>query len=205
MAAAVSVVVAVAVKTVVAPELGFELRADPADSKAEVEMRLSHMNNSTVISLIKSMNYLALRTIKANAQKNSAALSISGIKLVTRWAIYIIEYACESLKLNHPETQVRNKSTENFLNLIKEGKSFATSLYLNRQKVQNLMKKPMMKSQKINLTPKSLKWKGFFLFAMTIPMKQRNQEPGLYFKVQWKCYDSSYDTREPIEGVRCMT
>ncbi|XP_045828597.1 putative DNA (cytosine-5)-methyltransferase CMT1 isoform X1 [Trifolium pratense] len=120
MAAAVSVVVAVAVKTVVAPELGFELRADPADSKAAVEMRLSHMNNSTVISLIKSMNYLALRTIKAKALKNSAVLSISGIKLVTRWAIYIIEYACESLKLNHPETQVRNESTENFLNLIKE-------------------------------------------------------------------------------------
>ncbi|XP_045828599.1 DNA (cytosine-5)-methyltransferase 3-like isoform X2 [Trifolium pratense] len=98
MAAAVSVVVAVAVKTVVAPELGFELRADPADSKAAVEMRLSHMNNSTVISLIKSMNYLALRTIKAKALKNSAVLSISGIKLVT----------------------VRNESTENFLNLIKE-------------------------------------------------------------------------------------
>ncbi|WJX50351.1 Alpha-1,3-mannosyltransferase cmt1 [Trifolium repens] len=32
--------------------------------------------------------------------------SISGIKLVTRWAVDINQYACESLKLNHPETQV---------------------------------------------------------------------------------------------------
>ncbi|CAJ2636281.1 unnamed protein product [Trifolium pratense] len=61
------------------------------------------------------------------------------------WAVDINEYACESLKLNHPETQ-------------------------------NLMKKLMMKSQKISLSLRSFRWKGLFLFAMAIPMKQRHQD-----------------------------
>ncbi|CAL5390023.1 unnamed protein product [Camellia sinensis] len=32
--------------------------------------------------------------------------SVSGLKLVTRWAVDINSNACESLKLNHPETEV---------------------------------------------------------------------------------------------------
>ncbi|GER57395.1 DNA (Cytosine-5)-methyltransferase [Striga asiatica] len=43
-----------------------------------------------------------------------------GVKLVTKWAVDINPYACESLKLNHPETQVRNESAEDFLSLLKE-------------------------------------------------------------------------------------
>ncbi|MED6157318.1 Alpha-1,3-mannosyltransferase cmt1 [Stylosanthes scabra] len=46
-------------------------------------------------------------------------LSISGIKLVKRWAVDINEHACKSLKLNHPETELRNEPAEDFLNLIK--------------------------------------------------------------------------------------
>ncbi|KAL5856779.1 hypothetical protein ACOSQ3_004237 [Xanthoceras sorbifolium] len=35
--------------------------------------------------------------------------SLSGVKLVTRWAVDINPHACKSLKKNHPETQVRWK------------------------------------------------------------------------------------------------
>ncbi|KAL5856359.1 hypothetical protein ACOSQ3_003817 [Xanthoceras sorbifolium] len=35
--------------------------------------------------------------------------SLSGVKLVTRWAVDINAHACKSLKKNHPETQVRWK------------------------------------------------------------------------------------------------
>ncbi|CAL5354998.1 unnamed protein product [Camellia sinensis] len=46
--------------------------------------------------------------------------SVSGLKLVTRWAVDINSNACESLKLNHPETEVRNEAAEDFLSLLKE-------------------------------------------------------------------------------------
>ncbi|KAJ9678558.1 hypothetical protein PVL29_020666 [Vitis rotundifolia] len=45
---------------------------------------------------------------------------LSGVDLVTRWALDINKSACESLKLNHPETQIRNESAEDFLDLLKE-------------------------------------------------------------------------------------
>ncbi|KAH7576064.1 hypothetical protein JRO89_XS02G0285600 [Xanthoceras sorbifolium] len=46
--------------------------------------------------------------------------SLSGVKLVTRWAVDINPHACKSLKKNHPETQVRNEAAEDFLSLLKE-------------------------------------------------------------------------------------
>ncbi|KAH7560421.1 hypothetical protein JRO89_XS10G0013600 [Xanthoceras sorbifolium] len=46
--------------------------------------------------------------------------NMSGSNLVTRWAVDLNQYACESLKLNHPETEVRNESAEDFLSLLRE-------------------------------------------------------------------------------------
>ncbi|KDO40233.1 hypothetical protein CISIN_1g013949mg [Citrus sinensis] len=46
--------------------------------------------------------------------------SLSGVKLVTRWAIDINPHACKSLKFNHPETKVRNEAADDFLSLLKE-------------------------------------------------------------------------------------
>ncbi|KAJ4717642.1 DNA (Cytosine-5)-methyltransferase [Melia azedarach] len=46
--------------------------------------------------------------------------SLSGINLVTRWAVDINPDACKSLKYNHPETEVRNEAAEDFLSLLKE-------------------------------------------------------------------------------------
>ncbi|KAK6163736.1 hypothetical protein DH2020_000600 [Rehmannia glutinosa] len=51
-----------------------------------------------------------------------------GVKLVTKWAVDINQYACESLKLNHPETQVRNESAEDFLHLLREWEKLCASL-----------------------------------------------------------------------------
>ncbi|PQQ09602.1 hypothetical protein Pyn_26374 [Prunus yedoensis var. nudiflora] len=45
---------------------------------------------------------------------------LSCVNLVTRWALDSDKSACESLKLNHPETQVRNEAAEHFLELLKE-------------------------------------------------------------------------------------
>ncbi|KAE8675530.1 Chromomethylase 1, putative isoform 4 [Hibiscus syriacus] len=46
--------------------------------------------------------------------------NMAGLKLVTRWAVYINKYVCESLQWNHPETTVRNEPAEDFLALLKE-------------------------------------------------------------------------------------
>ncbi|XAR70709.1 DNA (cytosine-5-)-methyltransferase [Bertholletia excelsa] len=44
---------------------------------------------------------------------------LSGVNLVTRWAVDADSSACDSLKLNHPTTQIRNETAEDFLELLK--------------------------------------------------------------------------------------
>ncbi|PNY17642.1 DNA (cytosine-5)-methyltransferase [Trifolium pratense] len=143
------------------------------------------------------MNYLALRTIKAKALKNSAVLSISGIKLVTRWAIYIIEYACESLKLNHPETQVRNESTENFLNLIKEWEKLCDEFVFKPPESAESDEEADDEEPKNQSDSEEFEMERFLSVCYDNPNEAK--KPGTR-TVQWKCYDSSYDTWEPIEG-----
>ncbi|KAJ0961183.1 hypothetical protein J5N97_000826 [Dioscorea zingiberensis] len=45
---------------------------------------------------------------------------LSGLNLVTKWAVDSDKAACESMKLNHTETQIRNESAVDFLDLLKE-------------------------------------------------------------------------------------
>lgn len=47
-------------------------------------------------------------------------MNLAGINLVTKWAVDLNEYACISLKNNHPETIVRNEAAEDYLQLLKE-------------------------------------------------------------------------------------
>eukprot|EP01018_Ginkgo_biloba_P035158 Gb_03785 [translate_table: standard] len=51
-------------------------------------------------------------------------------QLNDRWAVDLNPHACESLKYNHPETEVRNEAAENFLQLIKEWKRLC-EMYLD--------------------------------------------------------------------------
>ncbi|KAK9144175.1 hypothetical protein Sjap_004078 [Stephania japonica] len=45
---------------------------------------------------------------------------LTPLNLVTRWALDCNASACESLRENHPETQVRNETADDFLALLKE-------------------------------------------------------------------------------------
>ncbi|KAL6501795.1 hypothetical protein OROGR_026928 [Orobanche gracilis] len=45
---------------------------------------------------------------------------LSSLNLVTKWAVDSSSSACDSLRLNHPETHVRNESADNFLELLKQ-------------------------------------------------------------------------------------
>nr|AVP26961.1 chromomethylase [Salvia miltiorrhiza] len=48
---------------------------------------------------------------------------LSSVNLMTKWAVDYNSSACESLRLNHPETNVRNESAEDFLDLLKQWES----------------------------------------------------------------------------------
>ncbi|RZC69528.1 hypothetical protein C5167_032645 [Papaver somniferum] len=45
---------------------------------------------------------------------------LSYVNLVTKWAVDTDEAACESFRLNHPETKIRNESAADYLDLLKE-------------------------------------------------------------------------------------
>ncbi|KAK1370208.1 hypothetical protein POM88_036300 [Heracleum sosnowskyi] len=55
--------------------------------------------------------------------------NMTGVTLVTKWAVDLNEYAYESLKYNHPEIEVRNEKVEEFLTFLKEWESLC-SLFL---------------------------------------------------------------------------
>ncbi|KAH9299402.1 hypothetical protein KI387_031084, partial [Taxus chinensis] len=58
--------------------------------------------------------------------------TLSGVTLVTRWAVDHSSYACETMKYNHPETEVRNEAAEDFLKLIKEWKKLCEKYPVSR-------------------------------------------------------------------------
>ncbi|XP_075664526.1 DNA (cytosine-5)-methyltransferase CMT3-like [Castanea sativa] len=47
-------------------------------------------------------------------------IDLFGLYFVTRWAVNLNQYACENLKLNHPEIEVRNEIAEDFLLLLEK-------------------------------------------------------------------------------------
>ncbi|KEH27609.1 DNA (cytosine-5)-methyltransferase CMT3-like protein [Medicago truncatula] len=133
--------------------------------------------------------------------------SISGIKLVTKWAVDINKYACESLKLNHPETYVRNEPTEDFLSLLKEWAKLCDEFVLNGAESTdsdlNAAEEAEEKAddEAMDDSPDSEVFEVERLLSICYGDPNEDEKPGLYFKVHWKGYDSSYDTWEPIEGL----
>ncbi|RHN51094.1 putative DNA (cytosine-5-)-methyltransferase [Medicago truncatula] len=141
----------------------------------------------------------------------------SGIKLVTRWAIDINKHACESLKLNHPQTHVRNETAENFLSLLKEWAKLCEEFVLNGSEssdsdmddgeeandevVDDSSDSEVFEVEKLLQVCYGNPNKDKKKSKKDKEKASEDEKLGLYFKVQWKGYDSSYDTWEPIEGL----
>ncbi|KAL0359396.1 UNVERIFIED_CONTAM: DNA (cytosine-5)-methyltransferase CMT3 [Sesamum angustifolium] len=60
----------------------------------------------------------------------SIGASLAGENITTRWTVDFNSYACESLKSNHPNVEVRNEDAEDFFVLLKEWESLCKEFNL---------------------------------------------------------------------------
>ncbi|XP_077236281.1 DNA (cytosine-5)-methyltransferase CMT3-like [Tasmannia lanceolata] len=122
---------------------------------------------------------------------------LSNVNLVTRWAVDLNEYACKSLQLNHPETQVRNEEAGDFLALLKEWKSLCERFSVSECTTLE------EDDEECDVDNKVLS--GEFevgkLVGICYGDPNKINKRGLMFKVRWKGYGPSEDTWEPVDGL----
>ncbi|KAL8091291.1 DNA (cytosine-5)-methyltransferase 1-like [Apium graveolens] len=133
---------------------------------------------------------------------------LSGQRLVSRWAVDINTYACESLRKNHPETKVRNEAAENFLCLLKEWQKLCIEFGVLGSKQNEDEASETISSESNNDEDNSKDSSvstGEFevqkLLDVCYGDPNKVQKPGLHFKVRWKGYGPSDDTWEPMDGL----
>ncbi|KAJ4829375.1 hypothetical protein Tsubulata_014518 [Turnera subulata] len=143
---------------------------------------------------------------------------LAGLDLVTRWAVDINSFACESLKLNHPETEVldcvRNEAAEDFLLLLKEWEKLCIrfSLVTNfaPDKVQQYPFDIVDEEEEDDddddeeeeeVVDNSEVFEVEKILQICYGDPNNTRHKGLYFKIRWKNYSEEYDTWEPLDGL----
>ncbi|KAL8091292.1 hypothetical protein AgCh_040403 [Apium graveolens] len=136
----------------------------------------------------------------------SFGAQLGGQKLITKWAVDINTYACESLRKNHPETKVRNEAAEDFLNLLKEWKKLCIKFGLlgSNQNDDEASETISSESNKDadKFTDSSVSTGEFEvqrLLDVCYGDPNKVKKRGLYFKVRWKGYGLSENTWEPVD------
>ncbi|CAI0473445.1 unnamed protein product, partial [Linum tenue] len=137
---------------------------------------------------------------------------LSGQQLVTKWAVDLNKYACESLKLNHPGTEVRNESVEDFLALLLEWEKLCIRFSLiSSDDPEKKQAYPFDAEEDEgedsegddddDETPDDSESFEVENILNICYGKPDDKDRGLYFKVQWKGYGPEYDTWEPLDGL----
>ncbi|XP_042459718.1 DNA (cytosine-5)-methyltransferase 1-like isoform X2 [Zingiber officinale] len=129
--------------------------------------------------------------------------NLSGINLQTCWAVDLNEYACQSLKLNHPETEVRNEKADDFLALLIEWEKLCTNYCVFGNKSLNEEESDSNGSddELDSNPPNGEEFEVEKLVGICYGDPNNIGKVGIKFKVHWKGYNSSHDTWEPIDGL----
>ncbi|XP_054820635.1 DNA (cytosine-5)-methyltransferase CMT3 isoform X1 [Prosopis cineraria] len=136
---------------------------------------------------------------------------LSGLNIVTKWAVDLNKYACQALKINHPETEVRNEMAENFLSLLKEWEKLCNYFSLLKsnapQQYDDLFGAAAEEDDDTDTEENESDGENEEVFEVSKVLAicygdpNNKKEQGLYFKVSWKGYGSDEDTWEPVEGL----
>lgn len=128
--------------------------------------------------------------------------NLSGVNLVTKWAVDLNEAACKSLKQNHPETEVRNELADDFLVLLKEWEKLCQKFCGSEDAKSNhkvAETKKQAEDDDSGISEDEFEVES--LIGICYKEATKGNESGLQFKVRWKGYDESEDSWEPIEGL----
>ncbi|CAN1236569.1 DNA (cytosine-5)-methyltransferase CMT3 [Linum grandiflorum] len=139
---------------------------------------------------------------------------LSGQELVTKWAVDTNEPACASLKLNHPETEVRNESVDDFLALLLEWEKLCIRFSMisssDPAKKQSYPfdaqeedgDKSDETDEAVNDDAEAFEVEKVLNICYGKPgRKPDEKDHNLYFKVKWKGYGPESDTWEPISSL----
>ncbi|KAI5321117.1 hypothetical protein L3X38_030188 [Prunus dulcis] len=138
---------------------------------------------------------------------------LSNVNLVTRWAVDVNEYACQSLKLNHPETEVRNESAEDFLSLLKEWRKLCFYFNLVETKDSENDQFDFFETEDEEEEEEDgdsgndendsddPEFEVDYVLEVCYGDPNKIKKRGLYFKIRWKGYGDDEDTWEPIDGL----
>ncbi|GAB2276959.1 DNA (cytosine-5)-methyltransferase cmt3 [Dionaea muscipula] len=135
--------------------------------------------------------------------------NLYGVNLVTRWAVDTNNFACQSLKLNHPETEVRNETVEDFLELLKEWEKLCQSYSLigEAKSHTNLSQSKLIEEdEEIQDEDTQISDNDSEVFEVERILGIRYGDPkkekrGVYLKVRWRGYGEEEDSWEPIDGL----
>ncbi|KAI3878529.1 hypothetical protein MKX03_023979 [Papaver bracteatum] len=125
----------------------------------------------------------------------------SNVHLVTRWAVDYDEDACQSLRYNHPETEVRNEMAEDFLNLLEKWHSLCSKFGLLgadyhklKKSAENYEREEEIDEDAETRPPYD---DGDYELEKIVDIcygdPYDEKKPGLYYKVKWKGFSSDYD------------
>ncbi|WCJ29036.1 DNA (cytosine-5)-methyltransferase CMT2 [Euphorbia peplus] len=129
----------------------------------------------------------------------------SSVDLVTRWALDNDASACESFKLNHPETHVRNEAAQDFLELLKQWEKLCKKYAFNDKGIHKSHSMALGDAEQSEDSSDDDEAPGEYEVSRIVDVcygdLDKTGNRGLKFKVHWKGYSSSEDTWEPENSL----